>query len=173
MGVFRQNGEQVHRGGTGQNGPVTGGLDKNRYGVFVGLKDRRITAGASYAQRTETVETGANTPASPRDSYQNSGTLTTAFLSVRPVELFGDNPKTKSPFSVFARMDNFKPYSDQRSAGNGTQTTNSANRLLIAGASWDLNSKAVFSLDYQSLTPQSGSTAVESKIMYMHFQIGF
>ena len=170
---FGKTASKFIAGGTGQNGPVTSGLDKNRYGIFVGIKDRRFTAGADYAQRTETVETGANTPVSPRDSYQNSGTLASAFLSVRPVELFDANPKAKSPFSVFARLDNFKPYSDQRSAGAGTQTTSSANQLLIAGASWDLNSKAVFSLDYQALTPKSGSTAVESKIMYMHFQIGF
>ena len=170
---FGKSASKFIAGGTGQNGAVTDGLDKNRYGVFVGVRDRRLTAGAELGRRTETVETGANTPASPRIAYNNSGTLTSAFLSVRPVELFGDDPKVKSPFSVFARFDNFKPYSDQRSAGTGTQTTNSANQLLIAGASWDLNSKATFALDYQSLTPQSGSTAVQSKIMYMHFQIGF
>jgi hypothetical protein len=160
-------------GGTGQVGAVTDGLDKNRMGVFVGVKDRRFTAGADWGQRTETVETGANTAASPRVAYNNTGTLTDAFVFARPVELFGADPKLKSPFSLFVRYDNYKPYSDQRSAGTGTQTTSSANTLLIAGASWDLNSKATVSIDYQDLSPQSGSTTLASKILFAHFVIAF
>jgi hypothetical protein len=162
-------------GGTGQVGPVTDGLTKNRMGVFVGVKDRRFTAGADFGQRTETIETGSNTSASPRVTYDNTGTLTAGFVSLRPFEIFSDDPKAKSPFSLFARYDSFKPFSDQRSAGptTGTQTTSSANTLLIAGASWDLNSKATFSIDYQDLSPQSGSTTLESKILFVHFQISF
>ncbi|HVT40624.1 MAG TPA: hypothetical protein VHE78_16395, partial [Gemmatimonadaceae bacterium] len=43
-------------GGTGQIGPVSEGNTRSRDGVFVGLKDRRLSLGAEWAQRTETVE---------------------------------------------------------------------------------------------------------------------
>ena len=72
-------------------------------------------------------------------------------------------------------MDRFKPFSDQRSAGptTGNQTTSSANQLIIAGLFWDLNSKMTFSVDLQDLKPQGGSTTLESKVLFAHWQVAF
>jgi hypothetical protein len=153
--------------------PAADGLTKNRAGVFVGLKDRRLTFGAEWAQRTETIETGATL--ATRGSYDNTQTLTSAFVIVRPVELFGDDPKVHSAFGLMARLDNNKPFSDQRSAGptTGTQTTSSANQFLIAGVFWDLNARATFTFDIQNLSPQSGSTTAESKVFFAHWNISF
>ena len=159
---------------TGSSGTdAANGLTRNRDGVFVGLKDRRLTFGAEWGQRTETVETG--TSLATRGTYDNSGTITSAFVIVRPVELFGDDPKAKSRFGILARLDNFKPFSNQLAAGpaTGTQTTSSANQLLIAGLFWDINSKATFSLDMQNLSPQSGSATAESKVFFAHWQVAF
>jgi hypothetical protein len=149
------------------------GLTKNRAGVFVGLKDRRLTLGAEWAQRTETIETG--TSLATRGSFDNTQTLTSAFVLVRPAELFGDDPKARSPFGIMVRLDNNKPFSDQRSAGptTGTQTTSSANQFLIAGLFWDLNARATFTFDLQNLSPQSGSTTAESKVFFAHWNISF
>jgi hypothetical protein len=162
-------------GGTGQVGPVTDGLKKNRGGIFVGLKDRRLSAGFDYAQRTETVESGANTAAIPRATVDNNGTLTAAWAVFRPIELLGGDPKVKSPFGVIARVDNFTPYSQASVAGpaTGMQTTSSANSLVIAGLFYDLNSKATFAIDFQNLKPQRGSTSVETKVLFAHMQISF
>lgn len=158
-------------GGAGQAGPVTSGLTRDRAGVFVGIKDRRLTGGFDYGTRTETVELGANTAASPRTTYDNSGTLTGGFVQLRPFELGAADPKHTSPLVLFVRVDNFKPYSDARSAG--AQTTGAANQLLIAGASWDLNSKATFSVDLQDQKPKGGSKTPESKILFVHWQVTF
>jgi hypothetical protein len=162
-------------GGAGQVGPVTDGLKRNRGGVFVGLRDRRLTVGVDVAQRTETVESGANTATSPRTTVDNNGTLTAAWAVVRPIELVAGDPKAKSPFGIVVRVDNFTPYSQQSVAGptTGTQTTRSANQLIIAGVFYDLNSKAPFALDFQNLKPQSGSTIVETKVLFAHMQISF
>jgi hypothetical protein len=63
---------------------VTDGLDKNRDGVFIGLRDRRLTFGFDWAQREETIETGANTGASPRATiYLNLAAKAHAFLRHR------------------------------------------------------------------------------------------
>jgi hypothetical protein len=165
-----QTASKFQNGGTGQVGTVSDGLTRNRMGVFVGLRDRRLTVGGEFAQRTETVETGANTNASPRGTYDNSGKLTSGFILVRPFELF--EPKVKSPFGLLARVDNFKPYS-QAAAATGTQTTSAANQLFIGGLFYDLNQKATVALDFQNLSRQSGSTAVESKAVFLHFNVGF
>ena len=145
------------------------GLTKDRAGVFVGLKDRRLTAGVDWAQRTETVETG--TTLATRGAYDNTGTLTSVFALVRPAELFSDDPKFRSRWGVLARVDTYKPFSAAASAG--AQTTSAANQLLIAGLWFDLTSKASFSIDLQNLTPKSGSTTAESKVLFLHGQVSF
>ena len=47
--------------GPGTNGAITDGMKRDRYGVFAGVRDRRITAGAEWAQRVDDSETGLNT----------------------------------------------------------------------------------------------------------------
>lgn len=162
-------------GGAAQIGPVTDGNTRNRQGVFVGLKDRRLTLGAEWGQRTETQELGANTDASPRSTYDNNGRLASGFVVIRPFELLSGDPKQHSPFGLVARVDDFRPFSDQRAAGpaTGPQSTASSNQLIIAGIFFDLNSKATFSLDFQNLKPQGGSNLVESKILFAHWQVAF
>jgi hypothetical protein len=53
-------------GGAGQVGPVGEGLKRDRYGVFAGLRDPRLTLGAHYVQFKGEGETGNNTGLSPR-----------------------------------------------------------------------------------------------------------
>lgn len=145
------------------------GLTKDRAGVFVGVKDRRLTAGFDFANRTETTETGATL--ATRGTYDNTGALTSGFVLVRPMELFNSDPKARSPWGILARVDDFKPYDNATSAG--VQTTSAKNQLLIYGFWWDLNQKASLSLDLQNLKPQSGSTTPESKVLFLHGQVSF
>jgi len=158
-------------GGAGQMGAVTEGLKRNRQGIFVGLRDRRLTFGLDVASRTETVELGANTAVSPRTTYDNTGTVTAGFVAMRPLELFGDDPKKRSPLNLFLRVDNVKPFSHATAAG--AQTTSAVNQFTIAGVSWDLNARATFSLDMQTLSRQSGSTAPEQKVLFLHGVVNF
>ncbi len=145
------------------------GLDRNRAGVFAGLRDRRLTAGFEMSQRTETIETGSSL--ATRGTYDNSGRLTSVFALVRPAELFSGDSARRSRLGVLARVDDFTPYSSAVAAG--TQTTSSATRLLIAGLWWELNQRATFALDLQHLRPLGGSTTPESKILFLHGQISF
>lgn len=155
---------------TGSEGTdAANGLTKDRAGVFVGVKDRRLTAGFDFANRTETTETG--TSLATRGRYDNTGSLASGFVLVRPMELFNDDPKVKSPWGILARVDNFKPYDNNTAAG--VQTTSATNQLSILGLWWDLNQKASLSLDLQDLKPQSGSTTREWKVLFLHGQINF
>jgi hypothetical protein len=149
------------------------GLTRNRAGVFVGLRDRRLTAGFDWARRTETAETG--TSLATRGAYDNTGTVSGAFVLARPGELFAADSTTRSRYGVLARLDRIRPFSDQRAAGpaTGTQTTSSSTRFLIAGVFWDLNARATLALDVQHLRPEQGSTTTESKILFLHAQVTF
>jgi len=144
------------------------GLTRDRAGVFVGIRDRRFTAGLDVANRTETVETG--TSLATRSTYDNTGSLTSAFALVRPAELFGEST-SRSPWGLLARLDTFKPFDNAAAAG--AQTTGASNQLLIYGLWWDLNQKASVSLDFQHLRPSGGSTTPESKVLFVHGQVSF
>lgn len=144
------------------------GLAKNRAGVFVGIRDRRLTAGFDWATRTETIETGATL--ATRNAYDNTGSLTSFFALVRPAEWLRGRA-APSRWGVLGRVDSFKPYSSTVAAG--VQGTRAMNRLMIYGVWWDLNQRASVSVDVQQLTPRNGSTAPTSRVLFVHGQVSF
>lgn len=148
-------------GGTGQVGPVGGGLQRDRWGVFAGLRDRRVTVGAELARRIEEGEVGDNTPTSPRAVIDSAGTLFSAFAIVRPLEIA--NPATRSPLGGVVRYDRFRFNDD---AGP-------ASRLLIAGLLWDLTSRVSMALDYQQSLPRDGAPGTPTKTWFAHFMASF
>lgn len=97
-------------GGTGQIGAVGEGLTKNRYGLWVGIKDPNLVIAGGFSKRIDGVEGGANTSASPRTVADVSGTLVNAFTVFRPFQLA--DAKSKSPLSVLVRYDAAKPNTD-------------------------------------------------------------
>ncbi len=144
------------------------GLERDRAGVFVALKDRRVTAGIDIGRRTETVESGTTLTA--RTTTMNTGKLTSAFALVRPIEL-ARGGSARSRLVLLGRVDQVRPFSSATVAG--AQTTSAKTQLMIAGAAWDLNQRTTFSLDLQHFKPSSGSTATESKIFFLHGQVSF
>ncbi len=143
-------------GGAGQVGPIGQSLRRNRSGVFVGLRDPRITLGAEYATRTDGGETGDNTLLAPRLEIDSTGRLISGFTIVRPFQFF--NEASAIPLGVVARWDRFKPNRD----------TDAYSNTVIAGLIWDINKRASLSLDYQEQTPRGGPVLVPSKIYFLH-----
>ena len=148
-------------GGTGQLGAVGSGLDRNRAGVFLGVRDPRLVLGADFATRRDGGETGLNTPASPRVAVDSSGRLVAAFAILRPLHFF--DTKAPSPLGIVARWDRFKP---------NTSTAPYAN-TIIGGILWDLNARASLSLDYQEQTPHFGPVVPASKTYFLHLVANF
>jgi hypothetical protein len=129
-------------GGAGQNAPVTDGLDRNRWGVFAGVRDPRLTVGAHYARRTEGFESGNNTVASPRLADSDStGSLVSLYAIARPIHWQWN--KNVAKLGVVARWDQFTRNTDVA----GTQ------RLVIGGVQLEPTPRTAITLDYQSLTP--------------------
>ena len=154
-------------GGTGQvgpgdNGAITDGLQKDRYGIFGGIKERRIIAAAEWAQRKDASDGPAagNTAAIPRVVTDSTGRLFDGFLLLRPVELF--DATKKSGLQLIGRFDHFTPNTDP-TAVNYAGSTPSYNYWVLGGA-YDVTSRFTLALDWQVQNPTSFPTAVGTNI---------
>lgn len=94
-------------GGTAQVGPVGEGLQKNRVGVWTGIKDPRLVLAAGYSQRVDGTESGANTNASPRRVTSVTGRMLSGLAVMRPFQLADSTSHV--PVSVLLRYDAITP----------------------------------------------------------------
>jgi hypothetical protein len=192
------NGSAFQAGGAGQvgpgdNGAITDGLTKDRWGIQLVTKDSsicdfrsggrcRLTASLDYAQRKDQSDNGGNTVASPRVLHDSTGKLVDGFIFIRPIEIF--DPSQHSPFSIVARYDHFTPQSDPGSsipgAANYAGTTPAYNFVLL-GASWDLNQRMTVTADYQQTSPTDFPAPVGTNVRptptsttyFLHFVVNF
>lgn len=154
-------------GGGAQVAPVPDGVQRDRVGIFAGIRDRRLTGGLEYAERLEELETGANTVANPRVVSGIARNLVSGFAFVRPFEIA--DPKKRSRFSVFGRFDSF----------NNANVRGARNELTWFGVLWDLNQRATFSLDYQDLKAKNPDTTppfnptIPTKTLFAHWVVTF
>lgn len=149
-------------GGVGQVGPVGEGLDRNRWGVFAGIKDPRLVIGADYAQRNDEGEGASlNTPASPRLVTDSTGRLFSAYTYIKPF-LIAD-AKSPIPLGIVARWDNVKPNTSSDGHYN----------LVIAGLTWDLSKQTAIALDYQEQTPKGTTAVAPIRVYYLHIVANF
>lgn len=154
-------GSQFNAGGPGQVGPIGSSLSRTRAGVFVGVRDPRLAAGAEWDTRKDASEAGANTVASPRVEIDSTGRLIAGFVVAKPFQLLND--KSTFPLGVLARWDRLKP----NAATPGYINT------LIGGLTWDLNKKSALSVDYQEVTPHAGAVATATKTYFLHLVANF
>jgi hypothetical protein len=148
-------------GGAGQVGPVGEGIQRDRWGVFGGLRDRRLTLGAEWAKRANEGETGSNTTASPRMVVDSTGTLVSAFAIVRPIEWLQTGQTSK--LALLGRYDRFRFVDDAAPA----------TRLIIAGLIWDLDRRLSLAADYQQLLPRDGAPGMDTKTWFLHAVASF
>lgn len=142
-------------GGAGQTGAVTDGVARDRWGIFAGVRDPRLTLGAHYARRREGFESGLNTLAAPRVVIDSAGDVVSLYAIARPVVWTAG--KNTQKLGLIARWDRFKP----RREVTGTE------RLIIAGLQWEPTTRTALALDYQTLSPEgyaSGSTPADRRI---------
>jgi hypothetical protein len=176
------NGSNFAAGGAGQigsgdNGAVTDGLQRDRWGIFAGLKERRLTGGVEFAQRMDQSETGANTSASPRVAHDSTGSLIDGFVVARPLEWF--DASQKSNWSIVARFDHFTPNTDPTAANYAGETP--AYNFTVLGLSYDLTSRMTFTADWQQQSPTNFPAATGTNVrgtpkqstIFLHWQATF
>jgi hypothetical protein len=139
---------------------ITDRLKKDRYGIFVGNRDRRLTFGADYAERKDGAD-GNTTDASLDQIVETSGQLYDAFVLVRPLEF--TRPDTKQSFGAVVRYDHFKPNKD----------VDGYNQFIVAGIFWEPTRKSTFALDYQGSTPKNGLAGNKSESLFLHWSLTF
>ncbi|HEV7596015.1 MAG TPA: hypothetical protein VGO33_13550 [Gemmatimonadaceae bacterium] len=147
-------------GGAGQVGQIGSSLPRTRAGVFIGVRDPRLSAGFDWATRKDGFETGANTVLSPRAEVDSTRRLISGFATVKPFQLLNEQ---SFPLGLIGRWDRYKPSSGAPGYIN----------TVIAGLTWDLNKKSALSLDYQEQTPKNGVIAATTKTYFLHMVANF
>jgi hypothetical protein len=197
-GYLGYNGSAFQSGGAGQigpgtNGAITDGMTRNRFGLFVGLRDTlscdfrsggrcRLTAGFDYAQRRDQSDNGGNTAASPRVVHDSTGRLFDGFIFIRPIEIF--DPSKPSPFTLVARYAHFTPQTDPSSSVPGAANyagTTPAYNFVVLGISYDLNQRMTLTADYQNQSPTNFPAPTGNNVRptpqttayFLHFVVNF
>ena len=124
--------------GPTSNGPIGIGLDRNRWGVFTGIRDPRVQAGAQYTSFTGQSQTGLNTPASPAVTVDSTGHILSGFIVAKPLALF-DTGFTR--VNLVARYDKVTTNTNYNPAAQY--------HVFIGGIFFDLNRRVAVSADYQ------------------------
>jgi hypothetical protein len=143
---------------------VTEGLARDRYGVFVGLRDPRLTAGAEIAGTSETGESGT---ALNRTVADSSGRLASGFVWAKPWA--SDSASLIRKLGFLARYDQITPRTDVPTS----PLWPAKYHIFIGGLTWDLTNRAALSFDYQEQLPVSGGIAPVSKTFFAHFVANF
>lgn len=146
--------------GPGQNGAVTDGMTRDRYGILAGVKDRRFTVFSEMAWQHDQSESGANTIASPRVVNDSTGRMIDGYMIVRPFEIM--NPEKRSPFTLVARYDHLTPNVDPASA-NYVGTKPSYDFTTFAAA-YELNQRITMALDWQLDRPSGFPPATGTNV---------
>jgi hypothetical protein len=147
-------------GGTGQTGAVGDALERSRWGVHAGSSSPRLVMAAQYASRIDEGEKGNNTPASPRQLADSTGTLLSAYGLVRP---FPSREGKAHPLSILARFDRVETNTD----------SNASYDNFIGGLIWDLSSRLSLSADYQEATPREGDPVAPTRTWFAHMVVRF
>lgn len=140
--------------------PVSDGLQKDRRGIFVGLRDRRLTIGAELDQRLEQLETTVP-PAARGPLIERTSQLLSAFALVRPAEWL--DGKRRSRLGLVGRYDRFRLDTD----------SDAYTEFLIAGVTWDLTQRVSLAVDYQGTSPKSGAAGAPVDTWYLHWVATF
>jgi hypothetical protein len=136
--------------GPGTNGAITDGLQRDRFGIFAGVKERRLTLTADVSRRVDAGDAGGNTAASPRVVRDSTGQLLSSLIIARPMEWFSS---ARSNFSFLARFDHFTPAIDP--FGPNYAGTTPFYRFWVVGASYDVTQRFTFTLNWQAQSPSN------------------
>jgi hypothetical protein len=138
-----------------------GGLQKDRYGLLVLLKDPRLALGAQLARRIDIVERADTTRDTAPTTTKRTGELLSLYTLVRPLAFINSAPAW--PLGVLLRMDHVKP----------SRAADPYQRNYIAGLMWDLSKKTSVTFDFQTQEPKKGSTTPDLKTYYLHVIANF
>lgn len=156
-------GTAASKNDVGGSGFRTGGLKKDRWGIFAGIRDPNLTAGVDYGMRHDETD-NAPTPENPAQVVtETDGRLWSAFVVSKPLGLFH---ASTLPIGIVFRIDEFEP--NDRNAAKA--------EYLVGGVTYDVGTRAQVAVDYQENKPLgglsgTGATLTTNKLWYFHFTL--
>ena len=129
---------------------------RDRYGLFVGVRSPKLTLGAQLARRVDVVESADTTHDTVPTTRTRTGSVYSVYGLARPAMLLGD--AKDSPLGIVVRVDQVKPDVD----ADGYQLA------WIGGLTWNFNNRTSATLDVQSSQPRSGLTGPDTRVVYLH-----
>jgi hypothetical protein len=141
--------------------PVSAGQQKDRYGFFAALKDPRITLGSQLAWRKDAIETADTTVATAPTVTTRTGSVLSLYTIAKPLTFVSAGPNW--PLAVVLRWDRVRV-----DTGKDPYQT-----FVIAGLQYELSKKATVTLDYQDGEPKKGSTAADTRTLFVHVIANF
>lgn len=141
--------------------PVSDALRKDRAGLFIGVRGPRVVLGAHFAQRWDVVESADTTQDASPTNATRTGRVISVHTTMRPLAFLGEAPRP--PIAIVLRADHIEADIDAAPYA----------RNYIAGVQWELNGRTSLTLDYQNRSGRDGSTAPDSKVLFVHLIAGF
>jgi hypothetical protein len=155
----------VRGGAGGAIAPIGRGLPRDRYGLFAGLRDPRLTTGLQVARMRTVTDTLAPGPIPSRAVTDAGATVLSAHGIIRPVAFV--RASRRSPFGILVRYDAIESDTDRGDRYH----------YLIAGLLFDLNARSTLVLDYQEQLANAGAPALPSpgsfRALFAHVNINF
>jgi hypothetical protein len=155
----------VRGGGAGAIAPVGEALPRDRYGVFAGLRDPRVTAGLQVARMRTVTDTLGPGPLPTRVVTDADANVLSAHGIVRPLAF--TRPGRRSPIGILVRYDAI-----ESDAGRGDRY-----HFLIAGLLYDVNARSTLVLDYQEQLTNAGAPPLPSpgsfRALFAHINVNF
>lgn len=145
----------------GTVGPVDAGLQKDRYGVLVGIRDPRLIAGAHWARRVDETDRADTTRDVVPTVTRRTGQVVSLYTIARPLAFV--HGTSSWPIAVVLRADDFKPDVDHPQH----------QRFYIAGLQYALSSRASLTFDYQNQMPKDGGTTPDQKTYFAHLIVNY
>jgi len=136
--------------------PVNDGLQRDRYGLLLTIKDPRLSLGAQFARRVDVVESADTLHDVTPTAATRTGSVASLYAIAKPLLFIQSAPEW--PLGVVLRVDRSKNNVD----------ADPYQRNVIAGLSWDLNKKTTIYVDVQSSQPKKGSTAADTRTFFFH-----
>ena len=140
---------------------VSDGLQKDRGGLFIGIRDPRIILGAQLAQRWDVIESADTTRDTAPTQSDRKLRVLSLHTTVRPLTYINSAPAW--PIAVVLRVDHTKPDVDR----------DPYVRNYIAGLQWEFNRRTSLTFDYQNAAPRDGGAGTDNKVFFLHLIAGF
>ena len=135
---------------------VNDGLQRDRYGLLLTLKDPRLSLGAQFARKVDVFESADTTRATAPTAATRTGSVMSLYAIAKPLLYIQSAPEW--PLGVVFRLD--------RSSNN--VDADPYQRNVITGLSWDFNKRTSVYFDVQASQPKRGSTATDTRTFFFH-----